>query len=85
MRRPTQLINSARSTGHAERLGADAAGADGAVDQPIEIRFHQPDVAADRHIAGEGQALIGFVDRQDRPHHRRADVARAQRQRKEQT
>ena len=36
-----------------------------AIDQPIEIRPHQPRQRALRHISGEGHALVPFIDRQD--------------------
>src|SRR5262249_28275775 len=46
---------------------------------------HEPRVGALRNVAGEDQALLGFVDREDRANDAGLAIDRADRQRKEQT
>src|SRR5438552_1085143 len=50
--------------------------------QPFEVRLHQPGKCALRHIAGERQASLLFVDAQDGPHQPGLGVLRPHAQRK---
>src|SRR5439155_24864494 len=73
-----------------QRLVARARGAFRAVDESIEVRFHQLRGRALGHVAGERHRLVLFVDGEDRAHERLAvvratDAEREQKARRGQT